>query len=128
MKGTKIIIDGETYSYRKGKDLFSDLLTIINVKYSPFETYKENMIKVMELIIEFCSYENPPDKRSTINFVTKINKYIRKVKNRKQLMIEHYNWILALDGFGLLRGFSVKAPIPKRCNFNPERFSIMGAD
>jgi len=123
----EVYINGRKYRYSDSKEFFYDALYLIDIR-SRFEVYKANLESCLELVKEFCFLLKDKNSKPVVRKINSILKYFNRYKTKERLLEVYYNLFLYLDGMGLLPGFNVDAPMPKRCGYNPERYSIVLED
>jgi len=110
MRVYKIRINGIIYNCYSKKEMLVLLLLLID-ENSPAEAIRINIKQAFELV-------GKRDKRSW--------KTVDRIKTKDKLLAYCYNLILNAEGFGLLWGFSVIAPIGKGDTYyNPEVRSMV---
>jgi hypothetical protein len=128
----KILINGNLVVY--GEDinaLLQYMLLHIPLKHSPIETIKENIEKVGELFMEFCTLKRDTVKGAFRAKVTKAHndcqrmvQYFATVEDKDVLIRKMHDKLLALEGLGTLRGFGATTKFGDTLYGDPEKISI----
>jgi hypothetical protein len=111
----KLIINGAWVRYDDIHDYFGHLLLLLDVKYSPVEVLKENMVKIRDIFLDFCQYRreevNGRDKAAITRFVKWVDGMVDRwgrYSTRNQFMQDYYDTLLFVQGLSPLHGFGIE--------------------
>lgn len=132
LKGAAHIrIDGTPLFVDNINDCLSYLLHQLDVKYSPMETLRENLINIFEILIEHCEDKKDEVKGQELARLTKMISKAKRLKEewpaiekREVLMQKYYDELLVLDGVSTLHGFRAVDRFGDPLYGNPERMMI----
>lgn len=99
------------------EDILSRSFSVLHVKYSPFGLLKRNCQRVIEQLIEWMEEEKQEqvlldvraDYDRCMRRLVRVQKVFSSSRNRRQFMLRYYNFILSLNGCGLLHGYGLSS-------------------
>lgn len=103
------------------------LFELIDIKFSPLETLKINMIALFDLVKAFCKEERKRAKGAKkakltreINISDEQKKYWNRIQNRENFVKKYYDFLLSSEKLDRLRGFGVSDTFGAKMKGNPE--------
>lgn len=122
-----IMINGYEYSKIDIYTLKHILFELIDIKFSPLEALKANMIVLFDLVKAFCKEERKRAKGAKkakltreMNITDEQKKYWNKIQSRKIFVKKYYDFILSSEKLDRLRGFGVSNTFGDKMKGNPE--------
>lgn len=122
-----IVINGYEYGKIDIYTLKHILFELIDIKFSPLEALKANMIVLFDLVKAFCKEERKSEKGAKkakltreMNVIDEQKKYWNRIQSRKIFVKKYYDLILSSEELDRLRGFGVSNTFGDKMKGNPE--------